>query len=134
MIDVESAIFSEIATALRDAFDDIYVAGEYVAQPPRFPAVLLVEMDNTVYPSGRDSGGIENYADVMYQVDVFSNRVRGKKAECKAIISLIDSEFARLGFTRSFLNPVQNMNDATIYRMTGRYRAVVGKDNYVYRR
>ena len=82
MIDVESAIFSEIATALRDAFDDIYVAGEYVAQPPRFPAVLLVEMDNTVYPSGRDSGGIENYADVMYQVDAtlgFPGRSDGKE-------------------------------------------------------
>ena len=46
----------------------------------------------------------------------------------------IDDEFSKVGFVRTFLNPVQNMNDATVYRMTGRYRAVVGKDEQVYRR
>ena len=134
MIDVESSVFTTIATALRTAFQGIYVAGEYVMQPPAFPAVLIVEMNNSVYRSGSDSGSIENFADVMYQVDVYSNKTRGKKDECKSIMAMVDTEFQKMGFTRTFLNPVQNMNDATIYRMTGRYRAIVGKDNYTYRR
>lgn len=134
MIDRESEIFTTIATVLRTAFSGIYVAGEYVSQPPTFPAVLIVEVDNSVYQPGIDSGDIENFADVMYQVDVYSNKTRGKKAECKSIIAEIDTEFKKMGFRRTFLNPVQNMNDATIYRMTGRYRAIIGKDDNTYRR
>ena len=134
MIDIEFELFTEIATALRAEYDGIFVTGEYVAQPPRFPAVSIVEMDNTVFRNGIDSGAIENYAEVMYQVDVYSNKHTGRKAECKEIISMIDEQFARFGFTRSFLNPVQNMNDATIYRMTARYRAVVDRNFNVYGR
>ena len=134
MIDHEFTIFSIIATALRSAVNPIYVAGEYVPQPPQFPCVFIVEVDNTVNMLTRDSGAIENSANVMYEVDVYSNKAKGKKAECKAIIALVDEQFSRLGFTRAFLNPIQNLNDATVYRMTARYRATIGKDNLVYRR
>jgi hypothetical protein len=134
MIDVESQVFQKCADAFRAAYPNGYIAGEYVSQPPKFPAVSVVEMDNNVLERGIDSGNIENFADVMYQVDVYSNLNKGKKAQAKAIIALIDEQFAHLGFTRSFLNPIQNFNDATIYRMTARYRAVVGKDHYIYRR
>lgn len=134
MIDVESQVFQACADAFRAAYPNGYIAGEYVPQPPKFPAVFVAEMDNSVYQRGMDSGAIENYANVMYQIDIYSNNTKGKKAQAKAIAALIDDVMARLGFTRTFLNPVQNMNDATIYRMTGRYRAVVGTNNYIYRR
>lgn len=134
MIDVESEIFSLVATTLRSAYDDIYVTGEYVSQPPKFPAVFIVEMENSVYLPGRDSSGIENFANVIYQVDVYSNLVRGKKAQVREIIGMIDVLMAVNGFTRSFMNPVQNMNDPTIYRITARYTAVVGKDKVIYNR
>ena len=136
MIDVESSVFTAVATALREEYgaDNIYVSGEYVSQPPRFPAVSIVEMDNSVYLRGRDTLEIEHFAEVMYQVDVYSNRHVGKKAQAKEIIAFVDGQFAAMSFTRMFLNPVQNMNDATIYRMTARYRAVVGNDDTIYRR
>ena len=136
MIDIESQVFTTVASALRDEYgaDKIYVAGEYVSQPPRFPAVLIAEMDNYVHLRGRDTQTIENYANVMYQVDVFSNKNTGKKVQAKEIIALVDDQFAQMGFTRTYLNPVPNMNDATIYRMTARYQAVVGKDQTIYRR
>ena len=133
MIDVENQVFQRIADAFHAEYPNGYIAGEYVRKPPAFPAVSVVEMDNTVNRNGRDSGMIENYADVMYQVDVYSNLNKGKKAQTKAIIALIDEQFAQLGFTRMFLNPVQNFDDSTIYRMTGRYRAVVGSNNVIYR-
>jgi len=134
MIDVESQVFQACADAFHAAYPNGYIAGEYVSKPPKFPAVSVVEMDNTVLERGIDSGDIENFADVMYQVDVYSNLNKGKKAQAKAIIALIDEQLVHFGFTRSFLNPIQNFNDATIYRMTARYRAVVGKDHYIYRR
>ena len=134
MIDVENQVYQTIATAFRTAYPNGFISGEYVAQPPKFPAVSIVEMDNSVYQRGIDSGAIENFAQVMYQVDVYSNKAQGKKAECKTIIALIDEELAGMGFTRMFMNPVQILNDATIYRMTGRYRGVVSQDEKVYGR
>lgn len=134
MIDIENEVFQTCADAFRAAYTDGYIAGEYVSQPPKFPAVSVVQMDSTVLNSGRDSSDIENFADVMYQVDVYSNLHNAKKAQAKAIAALIDAQFTRLGFTRSFLQPVPNMNDATIYRITGRYRAVVSKNETIYRR
>ena len=136
MIDIESELFTRIATALRDELgaNNILVLGEYVNAPSKFPAVYIVEQDNTVNRQGRDSGSIENYADVMYQVDIYSNKNKGKKAECKAIAGIVDAQFVALGFTRSYLNPVPNMDDGTIYRMTGRWIATVGKNGFIYRR
>ena len=134
MIDIENQVFQAVATAFRAAYPNGFIAGEYVAQPPKFPAVSVVEMDNSVYQRGVDSGSIENFANVMYQVDIYSNKASGKKAQCKAIAALIDEQFAALGLVRSFMNPVQNINDATVYRMTGRYRGVVDKNQTVYGR
>ena len=134
MIDIENELFTQIATALRTAFSGIYVVGEYVNAPSKFPAVYIVEQDNTVNRMGRDTSDIENFADVMYQVDIFSNKNKGKKAECKAIAAFVDEQFASIGFTRTFLNPVPNMDDGTIYRMTGRWVATVSKDREIYRR
>lgn len=134
MIDIENELFTLIATALRAAYDGIYVSGEYVSQPPTFPAVSIVEMDNTAYRRTQDSGSLENHAEVMYQVDVYSDLNRGKKVQAKAIAAMIDVLFSVNGFTRTFMNPVQNMIDPTIYRITARYQAVVGKDQVVYRR
>lgn len=133
MIDIESELFTKIATVLRAAYDGIYVAPEYVPKPPRFPAVYLVEMDNSVLRSGADSQNIENFAEIVYEVNIFSDLHTGKKAQAKAIAALIDSQFAEMGFTRMMLNPVPNLNDATIYRVVGRYRAVVSKDQVIYR-
>lgn len=122
MIDCEAKVFQACADAFRAAYPNGFIAGEYVAQPPKFPAVSVVEMDNNVDERALDNGNIENAVNVMYQVDVYSNRNTGKKAQAKAIIALIDNVLAQYRFVRTFCNPVQNFNDATIYRMTARYR------------
>lgn len=122
MIDVESKVFQKCADAFRAEYPNGFIAGEYVSQPPKFPAVMVVEMDNAVDQRAIDNGNIENAVNVMYQVDVYSNLNKGKKAQVKAIIALIDEVLAQYRFVRTFCNPIQNMNDATIYRMTARYR------------
>lgn len=122
MIDCEAKVFQACADAFRAVYPNGFIAGEYVAQPPKFPAVSVVEMDNNVDERALDNGNVENAVNVMYQVDVYSNRNTGKKAQAKAIIALIDNVLAQYRFVRTFCNPVQNFNDATIYRMTARYR------------
>lgn len=134
MINVENEIFNIVATAIRNEYPGAYVVGEYVIAPARFPCISIVEIDNSVYDRTQTSGSLENHADVTYEVNIYSNKTSGKKSECKAIASLIDNEFATLGLSRSMLQPIPNMDDATIYRMVGRYMGVVSKDKYVFRR
>jgi hypothetical protein len=134
MINVESEIFSRVAESVRAAFPAVFMSGEYVRTPSKFPFVSLVEMSNTAYDRTQSSGDLENHASVMYEVNIYSNKKSGKKSECKAIAALIDNELAALGFSRTMLQPIPNMDDATIYRMTGRYTAVISKDKKLYRR
>ena len=134
MINIENEVFSTIAKAIRTKYPDAYVIGEYVKAPSRFPCISVIEVSNTMYDRTQSSGNLENHADVMYEVNVYSNKTSGKKSECKAIAALIDNEFAALGFSRTMLQPIPNVDDATIYRMTGRYRGIVSKDYKVYRR
>ena len=134
MIDIESAVFNRVATRVREVFPDIFMVGEYVKSPSSFPAASLVEMENGTRIETIDSGSDENYVNVMYEVNVYSNKTVGKKSECKAIIALIDEEMLAMGFSRSTLTPVPNENDSTIYRMVGRYRAAVSSNNTIFRR
>ena len=134
MIDAENQIFNLVATALRAQYPSIYVTGEYVRAPASFPCVSIEERNNQVWRNGRDSAKIENFCEVMYEINVYSNKTKGKKTECKAITALVDETLASIGFTRIMLNPIPNSADATIYRMVGRYRAIIapdGENNFV---
>lgn len=134
MIDIEADVFDRVAKKARKQFPKIFIAGEYVKTPSSFPAVSLVEMDNVVREGTVDSGSNENHVNVMYEVNVYSNKTTAKKTECKKIIALIDAEMIAMGFTRVTLTPVPNEHDSTIYRMVGRYRATVSADHRIFRR
>lgn len=133
IIDIETPVFNNVATALRSAFSGIFFTGENVAAPPKFPAASLVEMDNATHTRTLDNMTTENHADLMYQAEVVSNLTVGKKAQCKSIMATIDTQMLGMGFTRVGSGPVELPNaDATKYRMVARYRAVVSKENMIY--
>lgn len=133
MIDIENEIFTKIATELRTQFQGINVYGDEVRTPSSFPCVSVVEADNYTVKTTQDSGSNENHANLMYEVNVYSNKTSGKKAECKEILSVVDEILLGLGFTRTMKNPV-SMDDATICRMVTRYTAIVSKNQTIYRR
>lgn len=134
MIDIENDVFSEVANKARAEFPKLYVTGEYVKSPPSFPCVSLVEIDNATFRNSQTTECQENHVAVSYEVNVYSNKTKGKKAECKEIVAFIDEVLMNLNFTRIMLEPVPNQNDATIYRMLGRYRAVVSRNKTIFRR
>lgn len=133
MIDVEAKVYSPIAAALRTAYSGISVSGEYVNAPSSFPAVTIVEQDNYMTLDKLSTSDDEEFATVMYEVNVYSNKSGGKKSECRAIMDTIDKMMYFRNFTRIAMSPVPNLNDATIYRMTARYRAETDGTNF-YRR
>ena len=134
MIDIESIIFQRLSTVLRANYSEISVYGEYVKTPAVFPCVTIEEKDNYVLERTQSSGGIENHAGLVYEINVYSNKKTGKKSQCKEIFSLIDREMQDIGFTRTMLHPFPDIDDATIYRMVGRYKAVVSTNKTIYRR
>lgn len=134
MIDMENEIFNEVSERVRVKYPNIFMTGEYVKSPSSFPCVSLVEADNATFRNSQTSDGKENHAAVMYELNVYSNKTKGKKAECKEIVVFIDEILMELNFTRLMLEPVPNQDEATIYRMLGRYRAVISKNKTIYRR
>ncbi len=134
MIDIENEIFSTVSKSVKKKYPKAFITGEYVKSPSSFPCISLAEIENIVYEKTQTSQNAENHAMLIYEVNVYSNKVKSKKAECKTIISIIDSEFLKLGFTRTMLTPIPNETDATIYRMVARYRVYVSKDKILYRR
>lgn len=134
MIDIENEIYDHVSKLIREKRADVNMTGEYVRSPSSFPHLSLIEMSNTVFTSTQTSTEYENHVVVMYEANVYSNKTKGKKTECKDIISLLDDIMLSLGFTRTMLQPIPNMDDATIYRMTARYTAIVSKDKMIFRR
>lgn len=126
MIDIENLVFGNVATALRSAFSGVFVSGAYVAAPKTFPAVTLVEVDNSVYAKSQDSSAAENHATVVYEVNAYSDVAATKKAQCKAMMAVIDSQMRSMGFSRIGSGPADMPNaDTNVYRMVARYRGVV---------
>lgn len=124
MIDIEADVFSFVAERLRAEYPGIFVAGEYVDVPAKFPAVTIVENDNRIDTRYR-TNNIERAVTLMYECNIYSNKANGKKAEAKAVTDTMDGAFEDLGFTRTMKNQVANLNDASIYRIVCRYEAVV---------
>ena len=128
MIDAENEIFTLIATQLRDVFPGINVTGEYTREPDKFPCVSIEEKNNAAWRNSRTQDSNEQHAAVMYEINVYSNRLTGKKQECKNILAVADEAIMTLGFTRTMISPIPNLGDATIYRLTARYQAIIGTD------
>jgi hypothetical protein len=123
VIEIESLVFSTVATALRSAFPGIFVSGETIPAPSKFPAATLVEADDSVYEKTSDSSRTENHALKMYQADTYSNLTSGKKAQAKAIMKVIDEQMAAMGFVRVGNSP--GVDQSSYYRQIARYRGVV---------
>lgn len=131
MIDLESDIFSYVANALREEFPGVFVSGEYVETPARFPAVTIVEADNRVLTRMRTEN-IENAVSSLFEVNIYSNRASGKKSEAKSIANAVDEKMASIGYTRTFREQIPNLKDATIYRIVCRYEAVIDRNFVIY--
>lgn len=132
MTSPENEVYTRLKTAITASYANASVASLYVHSPSKFPHVSIELSDTSTYiqaMSSADSG----MDDVMFTINIYSNLTTGKQAECRGILKVIDQEMYQMNFTRISALPVPNMADATIYRLTARYRAVTD-GTYFYRR
>lgn len=124
MIDIENYVITTIKSALAATFPSAAVYGVYIEAPSVFPCVCIVEDDNYTYTPSQDNDLVEHHANVMYSVNVYSNKKTGAKEEAKAIFDVVDLALQDMKFTRKVRSQIPNV-DRTIYRVVGRYSAVV---------
>ena len=134
MLDFQNEIFTTVATEVRSKHAGTTVTGEYTRSPSEFPAVTLDEIENVTVASLVDSSDKENYAGLGYRLQVFSNKVGGKKAEARAIFATADIVMLGLGFRRITYSTTPEIYNSTIYSITATYEAVVDANGVIYKR
>ena len=131
MIDVAPEINTRVANALRAAFPNIDVSDEYIKSPSRFPHVSVTEEDNIdVAQFTTDS---KQMVRLVFNVNVYSNKARGKKTEARKIMDVVDDVMHSMNALRTFMHPIPNKQNHTIYRLTAQY-ALSTDGKYFYRR
>ena len=134
MIDYQNEVFTNVATEIRSKHDGVTIAGEYMRSPSEFPMVTVEEIDNVTVDSLVDSSDVETYAGIGYRVQVFSNKVGGKKAEARAIFATADNVMRGMGFRRITYSTTPEIYESTIYSITATYDAVVDVRGSIYKR
>jgi len=127
MIDIENLVYDRLSTAIKTAHTTVQTSSEYLDAPSSFPFVSIVEADNSVYRKTQTTDGKERHAETMFDINVYSNKKSGRKAEAKKIANTIDTNMESYGFTRITKLATPNADDS-IYRITLRYQGVVAKE------
>lgn len=128
MIDIENTVFNAVATELRTSHPGIAVYGEYVAEPASFPCVNMWESNNSVAMQHEDTSALDDYVNVTYTVQVYTNTPT-KKLDAKNIAEEIDTIMTTFRFRRNLLSQVPNI-DRTIYRIELRYSGIVKRTDF----
>lgn len=127
MIDIENILLDKIYKAVRAAYPTASIYPEPVPVPESFPCVTVWQSDSASYgPTYAFDSRSENHALVTFEVNVYDNDAVNKRANVKTIFDIVDRVFQENNFTRSLAMPTPNV-DRTVFRMTGRYDAIVGK-------
>lgn len=132
MIDIENQLVELLTEAIKEEYPDAYIINEYETKITRFPSISIEEIDNTSHMITTSSK--EDFASVVYEINIYSNRKTDKKQQCKNIADIIDKRLYPLNFTRTMMQSVKNYKDSSIYRIVVRYRAVVSRYGMIYRR
>ena len=132
MINIFNQVYTLLVSALTSYDSTIKTAGVYTNVPSAYPFVSLEEIENSVYENGSDCCETENFANVEYEVNIYTQSPN-KKSKGDAIAEVVDTFMKEKGFTRTTRNILQN-TDETVYRIVLRYAGVVSKDHIVYRR
>lgn len=126
MIDIENLVIDKVFRAVNAAYPNAVCYSEYVEMPEAFPCVTIYEADNRSYRPSDDNQLSDHQVSVMYEINVYSDKQTGKKAEAKAIADIVDATMQSMKFSRNMRSQIPNI-DRTIYRVTMRFEAVVGE-------
>lgn len=129
MIDYEVNVFDKVYRKVSPLCAKGKFVSVYMATPTAFPAGSLIELINRTDRKRQSSTPIENFAIVMYQLDVYAL----SKKEAKQVFSVADDEMIALGFTRTSGNFLDNADNINAFRYTASYEAEIDREGNIYR-
>ena len=129
MIDHENEVFTRVKNAIIAKYPNANIVSVYVNAPAVFPHISIVETDNYDIKDTLD-GPFPKFSASAFKIDIYSNQKDTAKLVCKDIANIADDAFHSMNFFKQSLVPMQNLNDATLYRMTGIYTVVSDKNNF----
>lgn len=133
MIDISNELFTHIKNSVEQNFNgEIYVLGESLGTPSKFPCVTYEEISNI--PVHLDSAAQNKYARLNIRIQVFSNKQTGKRAEARKIYSIVDECLQNVGFHANSFSVKPNFYLTDIYQITSTYEAVTDRNGFIFRR
>lgn len=126
MIDIANVMLRIVKEAVQAQYPNCDVLSYNPDTISKFPCVTVVEKDNFVYRRSQDNISSENHAEVVFEVQVYSNSTDGKKQEAKKILSLADEAMLNSNFTRTLKSELPNA-DRSVYRLYASYTAIVAQ-------
>ena len=129
MIDYEVNVFDKVYRKVSPLCAKGKFVSVYVPSPTAYPAGSLIELTNRTVRKRQSSTPIENFARIMYQLDVYAL----SKAEARAVLAVADDEMIALGFTRVGGDYADNSDNIDVFRYTARYEAEIDREGNIYR-
>lgn len=117
-----------IITGLKNAVTSAKVSSAYGKDPAEFPALTVGMIGNYVVDNARTVGNLEHLTHITFELNVYTNNAKSKEKKAFTIANLADAYMSSMNFTRDFMSPTPNIADATIFRITMRYSAIVSYD------
>lgn len=134
MFEIEREIFTAVADTILASYSSCRVLNSFVYAPDSFPCVSIVMSDDGTPYRMFDSSRVDNFHDITLTVDVYSNKIDGKKAEAEAIAELIKNKLIPINFTMVSCKPNSNISNAQNYRITATFTATVDASGNIFRR
>lgn len=129
MIDFEVNVFDRVYRRISPLCAKGKVVSTYVPNPTAYPAASLVELTNQTVRKRQSSTPIENFARVMYQLDVFAIT----KKDARTVMCEADEEMIALGFDKVGGDFLDNSDNVDVFRYTARYEAEIDREGNIYR-
>lgn len=134
MVDIETDVFDHVYRVVKAMYPNVTLSSERNDSPSEFPFVSIEESNNVTYEQSVTGDGKENHSTVTFTVEVYTNKLPGRKKEARDIAEAVDLAMGSLGISRTMMSPMPNMFNVGVYRIVARYRCVVGNDKMIYRR
>lgn len=132
MIDIESTLFTEVHDVITTEFPTAFVSPYEVRIPAKLPCVGISEVSNMPFNRSMDSASTENHIRVEYEFNIYT-RGDGKKTQARAICNTICDYMSSIGFVRGIMNPIELIEDESLYRLIVRFYGIVDKNYNLYR-
>lgn len=131
MIDVEVKVFNMVHASVAPlCARNRFVSTIITEQPTAFPAASLIEVNNRTVQTRQSSTPVENFAMVMYQLDVYAT----SKSKCREVFAAADDAMIAMNFTRIAGQYMDNTANTKVFRYVARYEAEVDSEGNIYRR